>query len=121
MIFLQGDILALPFRPKSFETVISMNVIHILDDARGVLSELDRVRAAGGSLSVSSLVRGRRLGNNYLSLLHRSRSLCSPDQTGGVASPRGAAELLELCAELGIVVSGRVVGNMVFITTRNMP
>ena len=109
VVFLQGDILALPFRPKSFETVISMNVIHILDDARGALSELDRVRAAGGSLSVSSLVSGRKLGNTYLALLHRA---------GGVASPRGAAELLELCAELGVGVGGRGVGTMVVISSR---
>ena len=107
-LFLQGDILALPFRPNSFQTVISMNVLHILEDARGVLSELNRVRADGGSISASSLVRGRRWGSGYLALLHKS---------GGIATPRAAAELLDFCADLDIAMDGRVAGNMAFFRT----
>ena len=32
MVFLHGDALELPFKPKSFTTIISMNLLHVLDD-----------------------------------------------------------------------------------------
>ena len=43
-----ADITALEYPDNSFEKVVAGNVIHLLDDPRGALSELDRVCMPGG-------------------------------------------------------------------------
>ena len=50
--FLQGDILQLPFRPLSFSTVISLSVLHVIEDAKAMISELWKVRTGDGELSL---------------------------------------------------------------------
>jgi ubiquinone/menaquinone biosynthesis C-methylase UbiE len=109
VVFLQGDILQLPFRPGSFNTVISMSVLHVIDDARAMISELSKVRSNDGKLSLTSLVLGRSVGDKYLQYLHKS---------GGVASPRNTDQVLEFFSEKGIPISHYVRGNMMFIHSR---
>jgi SAM-dependent methyltransferase len=107
--FLQGDILELPFRPQSLSSVISMGILHVLDNAQGMVQELSRVLSPGGTLSVSSLVLGRWLGDRYLDVLHRA---------GGVAAPRTPADVLALFSGTGLATEHRVRGNMLFIHAR---
>jgi SAM-dependent methyltransferase len=106
--FLQGDILQLPFRSGSFSTVISLSVLHVIDDARKMIGELWKVLAKGGNLSLTSLVLGRSLGDRYLRFLHKS---------GGVALPRRSEQVLSLFAEIGIPTDYYMRGNMLFINS----
>jgi ubiquinone/menaquinone biosynthesis C-methylase UbiE len=106
VVFLQGDILQLPFSPESFSTAISLSVLHVLDDARTMIGELRKVLTRGGNLSITSLVLGRAFGDKYLRFLHKS---------GGVAAPRNAQQVASLFTEMGIRTDQYVRGNMMFI------
>jgi ubiquinone/menaquinone biosynthesis C-methylase UbiE len=106
IVFIQGDILKLPFKPKSFRTIISMNVLHVIDDAKAMVDELRKVLMDGGAIFLTSLVLGRSLGDRYLRLLHRS---------GGVALPRTQDQISAVVSEMGIPISHSIKGNMMFI------
>lgn len=94
IVFLQGDILDLPFQPQSFSTVVSMSVLHVLDDGRTMLGELKRVwDEEGGNLAVTSLVLGRAIGDRYLRFLRTKE---------GVADPRTAGEVVAFFSEMGL-------------------
>ncbi len=110
IVLLQADLQGLPFRDQVFESVLSMGVLHLFPDPERVLDSLNRVLAPSGSLFLSSLVLGRRLGDAYLRLLH----FC-----GEVARPRSAAEIRGLAhAHVPGVMVVRQKGNMLFIETR---
>jgi ubiquinone/menaquinone biosynthesis C-methylase UbiE len=83
VVFLQGDANALPLRTDSMSTVLCHGAFHVFEAPEPVCTEWVRVLAPGGSLFVTSLVRGRAFGDAYLRLLHRA---------GEVAPPRSAAE-----------------------------
>ena len=51
-----ADILALDFPDKSFDAVVAANVIHLLDDPRRALTEMDRVLKPGGKLIIPTYV-----------------------------------------------------------------
>lgn len=110
IVFLQGDILDLPFQPQSFITVVSMSVLHVLDDGRAMLGELTRVwDEADGNLAVTSLVLGRAIGDRYLRFLRKKE---------GVADPRTAGEVVAFFSEMGLPTDHYVRGNMMFIHSR---
>lgn len=110
IVFLQGDVLDLPFQPQSFSTVVSMSVLHVLDDHRTMLGELTRVwDEADGNLAVTSLVLGRAIGDRYLRFLRKKE---------GVADPRTAGEVVAFFSEMGLPTDHYVRGNMMFIHSR---
>ena len=37
MVFIHGDVLQLPFKPNTFHTIISLNLMHVLDDINKIL------------------------------------------------------------------------------------
>lgn len=87
MLFLQGDLLDLPFRPSSFASILSMGMIHLFDDAYSVIEGLAASLQADGELYLTSLVAHNRIGDRYLQLLYRA---------GEVASARSAGDLESL-------------------------
>jgi SAM-dependent methyltransferase len=105
MVFLHGDALELPFKPKSFTTIISMNLLHCLDDVRKVLLGLKNVMADGATVSFSTLIKSGRLSDNYLNTLGKADALV----------PRTADQLLAIFDEVAMLVKYRVSGNMAFI------
>lgn len=82
----QADLLALPFAPRSFETVACFGVLHVLDDPWPALAALRGQVAPGGRLFASMLVDDRRVGRAYLRVLRRA---------GEVGPPRSSAELAD--------------------------
>lgn len=106
VVFLQGDILNLPFLAGSFSSVISLSVLHVLEDAHTMIGELWKVLARSGKLSLTSLVLGRSIGDMYLRFLHRS---------GGVSSPRDTSQVLTIFSEMSIPTDHYRHGNMLFI------
>lgn len=103
--FVQGELAALPDR--RFTTVLSMGLLHLLEDLDGGVRQL---AATGDELWVTSLVAETGIGRRYLRQLHRA---------GEVAAVRSAAEVTAaLTAVLGAEPQVRVEGCMLFARGR---
>jgi len=112
MVFLHADALQLPFRAESFSTVISLNLLHCLDDVKTVLKELKRVLTADGTAALTTLVMSRtRWSNRYLQLLAGT----------GAVVPRGVEQLMSTFADINMPVKHQIKGNLAFITCRMVP
>ncbi len=88
IVFLQGDVFDLPFKDSAFGTVISHGLLHMHDSKTGILSELERVKADDGTISVTSLVNDKGLGRRYLQKLERA------GQTGKNINSKSLDQLL---------------------------
>ena len=80
----QADLLALPFPPHGFQTVVGLGMTHLFDDLQAVVGSLLAQLAPGGQLHLAGLVAETRRGRRYLEILHRA---------GEVAAPMTADEL----------------------------
>jgi len=78
IVLLQGDVLSLPFRPSSFESILCPGIIHLFADPTELLESLAGVLAPGGGLFLSSLVTDRWLGRQMLLLLKRTGETPNP-------------------------------------------
>lgn len=105
MLFVQGDVSRLPFTDKSIGTVLAMNVLHAVGDARGMMLELRRVMAERGSISLTTLVKNGRLSDWYIDRLGRM----------GALVPRSLEQLLEIFREIDMPVHYFTRGNLAFV------
>jgi SAM-dependent methyltransferase len=109
VVFLQGDLLDLPFRPGAFRTVMSMGMLHLFAGAGPLAASLESLLLPDGGLFLTSLVENGRLGDRYLRLLHRR---------GEVAEPRTAAALeAQLRGAVRQSLDYTVTGNMAYAVT----
>lgn len=88
--FVQADAFDLPFAPGSFDTVVCLGFLHLVEDPAGLLAHLRAQLRPGGRLFCSSLVAATPRGTRYLNLLHRA---------GEVAPPRTADELASITGQ----------------------
>ena len=65
----QGDVGALPFADESFDTVLSMNGIHVFPDKERAWSEMHRVLKKGGYLVACFCIKGESRISDWL--MHR--------------------------------------------------
>ena len=56
VMFQKINILSIPYEDNSFDKVIAGNVIHLLDDPKAVMSELQRVCKPGGTLIIPTYI-----------------------------------------------------------------
>jgi ubiquinone/menaquinone biosynthesis C-methylase UbiE len=79
-IFLvQADLSDIPFRAVSFQTVLSMNVLHHYADIADLVLKLKNLLTESGSIYLTSLVTNNRFpGDRYLSALHNKGWLVHP-------------------------------------------
>lgn len=112
VILLQADLSDPPFRPASFQTVLCMNVLHHVKDARQLVARLKSLLTDDGELYLTSLVSNNRfVGDRYLEMLYR---------TGELVRPRSSAELKSIMeASFGQETSYRTEGNMAYATSRS--
>jgi ubiquinone/menaquinone biosynthesis C-methylase UbiE len=108
IVFLHGDALQLPFKPKSFSTVISLNLLHVLEDAKKVLFELRNAVADGGTISLTTLIENNRLADKYLHMWGKA----------GEVVPRNANQLFAIFDALNMPTEYRIKGNLAFIYYR---
>ena len=108
IVFLHGDVLRLPFKSNSFRTVVSLNVLHVLDDVKSVLRELKRVLSDDGTLSLTTMIENNRYADKYLHMLGRA----------GEVFPRNAKQLFAAFDGVGLPVKYRIKGNMAFVSCR---
>lgn len=82
MMFLHADALELPFLPDSFNTIISLNLLHCLEDITGLLKGLRNVLSENGRMYFTTLVSAGRFADRYLKALADSGKLIgrNPDQ-----------------------------------------
>src|SRR5262249_31305772 len=88
IVLLQADLSAPPFRKGSFQTVLSMNVLHHYADAASLILKLKSLLTDSGYIYLTALVTNNRLiGDQYLRVLHNR---------GWLVRPRTNAEMREL-------------------------
>lgn len=80
VVLLQGDLFNLPFRARSFGSILCMHVLHVIDDAPALLRSLNALRStSSSSLSLTSLVQVGRGGRDlYMHGLYRSGEFARP-------------------------------------------
>lgn len=105
MFFLHADALQLPFKDNIFNTVISLNLLHCIDDVNTALKEIKRVLTDGGNSAITTLVKGKRWSNRYLDILAGSGALIS----------RNLDELLSSFNDMEMQVTHKIQGNLAFI------
>jgi SAM-dependent methyltransferase len=105
IFFLHADALQLPFKANVFHTIISLNLLHCLDDVKAVLRELKHVLTDSGNSAITTLVQSSRWSTRYLNMLAGSGALIS----------RSADELLSVFNEMEIQASHKIKGNLAFI------
>ncbi len=109
VVFLQADAYALPFRCDAISTVLCHGAYHVFHETEQLTREWQSALAPDGQVFVSSLVRGRWIGDRYLGLLRR---------TGEIAPPRTAEEFRQRAeSELGRPLDLEAVGNFAYART----
>jgi len=99
-----SDLLALPFAPHAFTTVLGLGLTHLLDDLPALVAALRSQLVPDGQLHLAGLVAETRRGRLYLEVLHRA---------GEVAAPRTAEQLH---VALGRPTNFRTTGCMAYAT-----
>lgn len=105
MVFLHADALRLPFQPNSLNTIISLNLLHCLDDTKKLLADLKNVLSEGGTMYFTTLVKGNRVADRYLGAL----------ANGGKLVSRSIEQHQKVFNELGMSIKYDINGNMAFI------
>jgi SAM-dependent methyltransferase len=105
MVFLHGDALQLPFEPNTFHTIISLNLLHVLDDINRLLVGLRNVLVNDGKIYFTTLVQGNRIADRYLKLWENAGEVVSRD----------IIQLEAVFGQLGMPIKYDINGNMAFI------
>jgi len=105
MVFLLADALQLPFMPNSFNTIISLNLLHCLDDIKKLLLGLKNVLSEDGKMYFTTLVKGDRVADRYLKALANAGKLVS----------RNMDQLCTVFMEMGMPIRYDLIGNLAFI------
>jgi len=105
MVFLQADALQLPFREKSFDTIISENLLHCLHDTKSLLKELKNILSGDGRMYFTTLVKGNRFSDKYLEVL----------AAGGKLVSRNMGDHQTIFNQLGMPIKYNINGNLASI------
>jgi ubiquinone/menaquinone biosynthesis C-methylase UbiE len=105
MVFLHADALQLPFQQQSFKTIISLNLLHCLDDTKKLLIGLKELLAEDGKMYFTTLIKNNRLADRYLEALAK----------GGKLVSRNIKDHQAIFNQLGMSIKYDVKGNMAFI------
>ena len=107
VVFLHADAQQLPFRSGSFQTIIAMNLLHVLKDAASAAHELGTLLTEEGSISYTTLVLNKRIGDINLKLLGLFN----------LVVPRTPDQLLKIFNEQEMPVKHYMKGNIMFISS----
>jgi ubiquinone/menaquinone biosynthesis C-methylase UbiE len=105
MVFLHADALQLPFKPQSFNTIISLNLFHCLVDTKSLLTDLKTILSADGKMFFTTLIKANRLADKYLNALANSGKLVF----------RSIEDHQKVFDQLGISIEHNTNGNIAFI------
>ena len=105
MVFLHADALRLPFRENSFDTIISENLLHCLDDTKSLLKGLRKILTEDGNMYFTTLVKNNRVADRYLGALANAGKLV----------PRSMGDHLTIFDQLGMPIKCSIQGNLASI------
>jgi len=105
MVFLHADALRLPFHEKSFNTIISENLLHCLNDTKNLLKGLKDILSEDGKIYFTTLVKGNRMADRYLKVLANAGKLVS----------RSIGDHQTIFDQLGMPIKYDINGNMASI------
>jgi SAM-dependent methyltransferase len=105
MVFLQADALRLPFREKTFNTILSENLLHCLDDTGNLLKTLKGILSENGKMYFTTLIKANRFADRYLESLAK----------GGKLVPRSMQDHQMIFDQLGMPIRYNINGNMASI------
>lgn len=105
--FAQADAFAPPFAPSSFDTVLSLGFLHMVDDVDGYVFALRGLLRPGGALYLTSLVAESRRGAAYLRLLHRAGEVAAPRTADQLADLLGTRVWAKGCMAYAVLSDGR--------------
>lgn len=112
VVLLQADVFDLPFEAKSFQTVLSLAIVHLFEDAGTFVKILREMVTDEGSLYLTSLAQTRRLTDVYLNFLGKTGF-------SGIARPKTENQLKEIFRDvLGENASFQTRGNFIFATVK---
>lgn len=104
MVFFHGDALRLPFAPNTFDTIICMNLLHVLQDIKPLLTGLKNILTKSEKIYFTTLVKAGRMADKYLELWENK----------GEVKSRSMEQLQAVFDESGMPVKYELNGNMVF-------
>jgi SAM-dependent methyltransferase len=106
-LLLQADATALPFRDGVFDTVMSMNILHVLPDLGAPLAEAGRVLSPRGTAGFTTLLATGRWSDGYLRMWAEKGEMFCRDEM----------QLQAAFTSEGMRADIRMRGNMSFTTT----
>lgn len=113
IILLQADVFDLPFSVGSFQTVLSIAIMHLFEDSTNFVKILRGLMMDKGSLYITGLALTGRLTDAYLSFLGKTGF-------GGIAPPKAEKQLKEIFRELfGGHATFQTRGNFIFAMVNN--
>lgn len=105
IIFIYGDALQLPFASNKFQTIISLNLLHVLNDINKLLNGLRNIITDDGKIYFTTLVQSNRIADRYLKVWENKGEVVSRDMN----------QLEAVFIQLGMSVKYDIDGNMAFI------
>lgn len=103
--FLHADALQLPFKEKTFPTIISENLLHCLNDTGILLKQLKSIASENGNMYFTTLVRANRFADKYLEMLSNSGKLVS----------RNVTDHQRIFEQVGLATEYKTTGNLLLI------
>lgn len=112
--FIQADLRDLaPIRPASMSTILCLNVVHHIVDAKAMFATLSTLAAPNARLHLTSLVIAGRPADWYLRQLERR---------GGFAPVRSPNDVLGALEAAGVsIIETRVRGSMLYVVCERRP
>ena len=108
MVFLHGDVLDLPFKTSSFDSILSLNLLHVLESPVTALIALRKILAQRGTLYCTTLVKSDRFADRYLDRLAASKLLV----------PRHAEQVAEFFDQAGLDKMYSISGSLATIRAK---
>ncbi|NOX34238.1 MAG: class I SAM-dependent methyltransferase [Deltaproteobacteria bacterium] len=108
IIFLHADAQQLPFRAESFTTVISLNLLHVLDDISKILTGIKTIKSKNAKYYFTSFIIGNRLADKYMKVWEDKGELIG----------RKIEEIQSIFNKFGMPVSTEINGNMAFLSCK---
>ncbi|MEW6672840.1 MAG: class I SAM-dependent methyltransferase [Thermodesulfobacteriota bacterium] len=105
MVFLHADALRLPFRERTFNSILSENLLHCLDDTKKLLKTLKSILSEDRKMYFTTLIRGNRFADRYLEYLAKDGKLV----------PRSMQDHQMIFDQLGMPIKFNINGNMASI------
>jgi len=109
MVFLHADAILLLFRERSFDTIISENLLHCIADTNILLKKLKNIISEDGRMYFTTLVKSNRLADRYLEAL----------ANGGKLVSRTLGDHQTVFDQLGMPIRYGIKGNMLSIYCGN--